>query len=209
MCSRLKVLKAPQADHGVGSARTGRGGGQGLRGSCSRFRGATSPLGSHFFHRKDNSPTPNKELWASEPTPFRLGTPGISFSASQGCFLHPGQYSALKNIAVSGLFFIRAEVIPRKEPFSFLGVNLSSFGWLVKIWCHMLKFLLCTSVPSPNRLFEHLRKEAEHKLHPCILELQQCYWIPTKEDRAVWIWKLPKAFMTAKREKVFVVTTQS
>lgn len=144
---------------------------------------------------------------ASEPQVISLSALSVSFSIWDNIL-------PWKILQHRGFFFFsrREEMMPRKEPFFFfyfLCGRLSSFRWLSKIWWHMLKFLLCTFVPSLNRPFEPLRKEAGDEMQLWTLELQQCYWIPTKEQ-AVWkrIWNLPKTFMTAKAEKVFIVTTQ-
>ena len=67
--------------------------------------------GCHFFRGNNDSPTPNKERRGSEPlwraAPLRrcLRTPGYLPFCSQCFLLHLGQYSAMKNIATSGLFF--------------------------------------------------------------------------------------------------------
>lgn len=112
---QAKVLKAPQSDHVEGSARTGRGGGEGRRGSRSRIRRGTSRGGRGVVISSTEIMTPRPPTKSGEvltPPPRRaapllhcLRTPGISFSACQCFLLHLGQYSAMKNIATSGLFF--------------------------------------------------------------------------------------------------------
>lgn len=112
---QAKVLKAPQSDHVEGSARTERGGGEGRRGSRSRIRRGTSRGGRGVVISSTEIMTPRPPTKSGEvltPPPRRaapllhcLRTPGISFSACQCFLLHLGQYSAMKNIATSGLFF--------------------------------------------------------------------------------------------------------
>ena len=129
------------------------------------------------------SGAPPRSDAASEPQVISLSALSVSFSIWDNIL-------PWKILQRRGFFFFFPEGkkwCPEKSLFFifffyFLCGRLSSFRWLSKIWWHMLKFLLCTFVPSLNRPLEPLRKEAGDEMQPWTLELQRCYWIPTKEQ---------------------------
>lgn len=129
---QAKVLKAPQSDTLWGPQELG---GAEVRGREGRGAVAAKGLlqGGAISSAEMMTPPPSTKSYevgaqGAPPLPGAASEPQVSrFSACQCFLLHLGQYSALKNIATFGLFFRRAEMMPRKEPFSFLSGNLSSF----------------------------------------------------------------------------------